>query len=432
MDRETFNRLRNKEVKETQSQIKKLEGDLASKNQEISDLQILKSLNEGVDPYQDPEIKEAWNSFSPKERDAAHAIARELDKIMKAGGDPQKAMRELIHQVKNIEDAAKKIPHDRLRIFKRALDKGLPMHRSEIVQVGGNYEIQHEIGTAKLSVEDARICFLPDPMPAPWEPGAYILTGKPLPPEWASLEEEDFLGLPFEKIWIESKSVEGITNVLMTSPADKNTEMVFIGGLLTTEVIDGSPRLIVQAVTVANKIEGGVKKETRVTTVKYGITNHLIHWMNLIMMSQENLPDRVLKFPEDDNSGVAFGLLCPSFYTVIGFMLSIKNKEVRMGSERVNERVKVGSGKDRHLHKIKQVVHVALHVEGNTLPSKSAQGGEIDWSHRWEVMGHWRRVPGIGKSPSGEYGIKGFTWVNPHERGPENKPVIKKIRIIEQ
>jgi len=57
----------------------------------------------------------------------------------------------------------------------------------------------------------------------------------------------------------------------------------------------------------------------------------------------------------------------------------------------------------------------------------------IDWSHRWNVRGHWRRLaPGkIGKDRSGEYCIAGQTWVSEFEKGPEGAPVIKKTRVVE-
>ncbi len=441
MDRETFDRLRRGEIKATPAHIKELHNDLRDKKEEfkklnigleesrkkLNDLKILNSLNGGINPLDDPEIKDDWANFSEAEKTAAKAVAEQLQKILDAGGDPHEAMRGIVQQLQIADNAIK----DRFRVYRQALDQGLPTNLSEVVQDGGNYKVKTTVNAGRMEVGDARICFLPVPMPDSWEPDSYIHTGKPLPSEWAALQEIDFLGLPFEKVWIESKSPKGITNVIITSPNLPDNEMVFVGCLLSTEVVDGSPRLMVQAVTVANLIKDGRKVETRITTVKYGITNHLIHWMNLVMMSQGNESGKNLTLP-DDSSGIAYGLMCPSFYTVIGFMLSLRNKEVRMGSERVNERIKVGSGKDKRLVKIKQVVHVALHRKDSVLPKTTPQGREIDWSHRWEVMGHWRKVGGIGKDPTGLYGIKGFTWVTPHERGPENKPVVKKVRVIEQ
>lgn len=59
---------------------------------------------------------------------------------------------------------------------------------------------------------------------------------------------------------------------------------------------------------------------------------------------------------------------------------------------------------------------------------------EIDWSHRWWVRGHWRKIKGeiaLGKDRSGEYTVKNFTWVTEHLKGPEEMQVVNKIRIIQ-
>lgn len=56
---------------------------------------------------------------------------------------------------------------------------------------------------------------------------------------------------------------------------------------------------------------------------------------------------------------------------------------------------------------------------------------QLDFSHRFEVRGHWRKTTGsIGKNREGEYVVQGYTWVKAHVKGPEDKPVIKKTRII--
>jgi hypothetical protein len=58
--------------------------------------------------------------------------------------------------------------------------------------------------------------------------------------------------------------------------------------------------------------------------------------------------------------------------------------------------------------------------------------GEIDYSHRWSVRGHWRHIPGKrGKDRNGDYCIKNFTWIKPHEKGPDDKPLIHKTRIFQ-
>lgn len=56
---------------------------------------------------------------------------------------------------------------------------------------------------------------------------------------------------------------------------------------------------------------------------------------------------------------------------------------------------------------------------------------QLDFSHRFEVRGHWRKTTGVlGKNREGEYVVQGYTWVKAHIKGPEDKPVVKKTRII--
>lgn len=54
---------------------------------------------------------------------------------------------------------------------------------------------------------------------------------------------------------------------------------------------------------------------------------------------------------------------------------------------------------------------------------------QIDWQHRWEVAGHWRRVRGEGHAPDGSL-LAGRTWVRSHTKGPEDKPLVVKERRV--
>ena len=56
--------------------------------------------------------------------------------------------------------------------------------------------------------------------------------------------------------------------------------------------------------------------------------------------------------------------------------------------------------------------------------------GVIDWTHRWEVMGHWRKCKGIGKDREGVYCEPNATWIKEYVKGPEDAELIKKVRII--
>jgi hypothetical protein len=103
-------------------------------------------------------------------------------------------------------------------------------------------------------------------------------------------------------------------------------------------------------------------------------------------------------------------------------------KEGQLGTERIHERFKVGSGHGKKVVKIKDIVHIRM-KQKVSVSTISSEGRTIEWSHRWEVMGHWRRVQGIGKDDQGRYHIQGFTWVMPHTKGPEEKDLVKKTRV---
>lgn len=114
---------------------------------------------------------------------------------------------------------------------------------------------------------------------------------------------------------------------------------------------------------------------------------------------------------------------------IVSKLLKRLEKDVVGVETSAGRKIKIGSGKDKRFWRPRPIVHVS--------PKKSIQdmrpfeGAEIDWSHRWEVRGHWREVKGIGKNRDGEYKVTGFTWVMNHVRGPEDKPIIKKTYVVE-
>lgn len=58
------------------------------------------------------------------------------------------------------------------------------------------------------------------------------------------------------------------------------------------------------------------------------------------------------------------------------------------------------------------------------------KGIKIDWSHRWEVRGHWRSTTGLGKNQYGDYSEYGRTWVRDFIKGPEELPIVVKPRAV--
>lgn len=283
---------------------------------------------------------------------------------------------------------------------------------------------------------ESRVCILPAKPPDGW-----FMEAGPIDP--IKVDDEMLLGLPFRTLWIESPfhlgpdMAPGISSIRL-APDDpdegKRIEIIFTGAFLTTKMFEGVPKLFVQAViTVARHSASGPTEAVRGLLINFILDQEYVDWVVNVKNTVYRPEGKASAYATMSNEEIqAYNLTLPAIFPILGFLRSLREKEVRMGAEKVNERFKVGSGKGKQIYKIKEVVHIALYRKGgDQLPKTTAQGKVIDWSHRWEVMGHWRKVSGIGKDPSGAYGVQGFTWVSPHERGPENKPVVKKVRIVE-
>lgn len=102
-----------------------------------------------------------------------------------------------------------------------------------------------------------------------------------------------------------------------------------------------------------------------------------------------------------------------------------------LGSESVRQRVKVGVGGDKRTHTIRRIVHVVpTRYKDKTLP---IMGNEVSFSHRFVRRGTWRTHPGgIGKDRAGNYCVSNFTWVSETIVGPEDKPIIRKTRVVNE
>jgi hypothetical protein len=110
--------------------------------------------------------------------------------------------------------------------------------------------------------------------------------------------------------------------------------------------------------------------------------------------------------------------------TIAMHALAAKNRTLEAISKR-KLRVKTAEGLD--FAKVSSIIRVYGKKESDLLP---AFGGHIDYTHRFEVEGHWRVVSGVGKDREGVYQVAGRTWVVPHTRGPEDAPLIPKIRVL--
>jgi hypothetical protein len=92
--------------------------------------------------------------------------------------------------------------------------------------------------------------------------------------------------------------------------------------------------------------------------------------------------------------------------------------------------IKIGHKKTQRYHRIKRLIHV--------MPKKAVatyapgHGRQVEWTHRWAVRGHWRKVTTLGKDREGNYCVEGWTWISEHVRGPETAPLVQKVRLVKE
>lgn len=98
-----------------------------------------------------------------------------------------------------------------------------------------------------------------------------------------------------------------------------------------------------------------------------------------------------------------------------------------LGQESTRTSIKIGTGKTKRIHRLRRIIHVAPKKYTRATPETHRH---IDWTHRFEVRGHWRKIDTLGKDRDGNYCVHGYTWISHHTKGPENLPVVKKVRVF--
>jgi len=98
-----------------------------------------------------------------------------------------------------------------------------------------------------------------------------------------------------------------------------------------------------------------------------------------------------------------------------------------IGTANTKERIKY---KNKGVKKVKVIKRIVYVTQGNI--KTSVHGVSVDWeySHRWEVRGHWRIIKGMGKNRNGDYCVPGHTWVSAFVKGDETKPLVRKTRVV--
>lgn len=115
----------------------------------------------------------------------------------------------------------------------------------------------------------------------------------------------------------------------------------------------------------------------------------------------------------------------------IALWLQPFGRETTVGIKKTSSRVKIRDRDtgEKRIHKLRNVVMV-YPKKMSSFERKNAEDSGVDFSHRFSVRGHWRRIANVGKNRAGEYCVQGFTFVREHEKGPDNIPLTKKVRVV--
>lgn len=103
------------------------------------------------------------------------------------------------------------------------------------------------------------------------------------------------------------------------------------------------------------------------------------------------------------------------------FLLALKSKHSLQGTQ--TKTIKVA--KKKYIAKNITYITDKRYLEAN----RNKYPTEIEWSHCFEVCGHWRKCSSIGKNRVGDYCIPNYTWVEPHKKN-KHLTEIKKVRVL--
>lgn len=109
---------------------------------------------------------------------------------------------------------------------------------------------------------------------------------------------------------------------------------------------------------------------------------------------------------------------------------SLRSRSFVTGTFDTREKFRVGNGSKRKKISLNNIIVVTNQKGKSSVETGLSGHGKIDWSHRFEVRGHWRKVAGIGKDRHGQRSVDGYTWITDYAKGPEDKPLIRKSRLV--
>lgn len=93
----------------------------------------------------------------------------------------------------------------------------------------------------------------------------------------------------------------------------------------------------------------------------------------------------------------------------------------------VNKRKKDQSRKIKKVTP-KKYLYITKNIVENEALNNLSEKEKREYSHCFEVRGHWRKIKGIGLNRHGERSVQGATWIKSHLKGSED--LIIKSRIV--
>lgn len=95
------------------------------------------------------------------------------------------------------------------------------------------------------------------------------------------------------------------------------------------------------------------------------------------------------------------------------------------GKVSVRKSQKIRLNNKKYRYRINSIVYISQTKKKLKCPLTNKT---INWTHKWEVRGHWRNCQGLGKNRQGEYAVFNRTWILHHIKG--DGELIKKTRLI--
>lgn len=216
--------------------------------------------------------------------------------------------------------------------------------------------------------------------------------------EGKTWEHDKIIDLPFVDTWIELSRGE-----FLTAPSVKEGVVYHydIVGLLIHENSDLTHQLLQLVKVTAPEIKGSrasyfideLSEENQALAPEKGKLSHLDGAKSVISHLFKSLRKARL-FPDSDRKSV---------------------------------KLKTSLGKQKR--RIGQVVYIGNHKQTSIL---NKSGKPVEYSHRFEVRGHWRQLKNsfsIGKDREGNRAVKGYTWVSAFEKGDPDLKLIRKVRV---